>query len=364
MISRRSIVVLTIFLTLNSCWKKQNIEIAGPEMPSYELYGRVNYEEENVTVAALDISLTQMEVYQGEYLAPMFSVTDSAGEYSFPSLFRGRYRLRLTQDGLVIYEKDVGLINFDDREYNIEIPRVIQLLERQISLQAGEEIRGLAEFSGAPLILTYFAGGEHLRHPDLDLDIMPDQGSYWMHSGLADRGIDQFSSIRRQVDTTIIDGNISISAPAYYLSTFDVNSGQTIAGGLSLGGEQQQLTHNADRTGFWNMYTNFVDQKFLYRSDIEGQFLNSNPLAGNQSGIFSVIENDTAFLAVDTSNSSIWVSSLSDSLYGTYNYKVFDTADSLVSVDGDIVKFLAVKNENHLFIANRSGVWTARILGR
>lgn len=364
MISFRAVLGIGLILLFNSCWKKQDIDINGPDMPTYELYGVVNFLAEDTPVVGLDVSVTQIEVYQGEYLEPMFTETNSIGEYSFPELYRGRYRLRLTQENLIIYERDVGLINFDDREYNIEIPRIIQLLEQDMAFHMGEEARGLTQYSDLPLALTFLGGTEQLRSPELSSEIIPASQSYWMHSGLAAISSSEFASIRRQIDTTIIDGNISVGAPDYYHSTFDMSVGQATLHDASFSGERQHLTQTFDQTGLWFMKTDFEDYKFLNKSDHDGNVQENIPLSGNLAGTFSIIETDSAFLAVDTSRSSIWISSASDSLYGIYEYKVFDLADSLVRMGGDLVKFVSIKDQDHLFIANQSGVYTARILGR
>ncbi len=352
--------VLLIFL--GSCWERQDIDVTGPDMPRYTLYGVVGYAGESIHVAGLNIQITQIEVYQGDVLEPMVTSTDSTGAYSFPDLFRGRYRVRVFQQSLAIYEQDVGLINFADREYNITIPRAIQLLDQLIVFERGEEAQGLSVFDQSPLALTCQGDREILRKEASSIAITPVEQSHWQHSGLANMGNGKYASIRRQIDTTVVEGNTGISAPHYYLTSFDLPAetvtptDQAVSGG--------QLTETFDQTGYWMLITNFMKQKLLYRTDLLGNTLQSVPLAAKLAGGFSFVQNDTAFWAVDTATASVWLGSMSDSLYAHLSYKVYDTADSLIrSENANPVKYIAPFGDTGLFIARETGVWSAEILG-
>jgi len=356
-------IISILMLSLMSCWDRQELDVSGPEMPRYELFGEVRYVGDGLLVAGLDIQITQIEVYQGDALDPMFTTTDSAGAYSFPELFRGRYRLRISQENLIIHEQDVGLINFADREYNAEVPRAIQLIQQEIDFASGEEVRGLSHVDESPLALTYWDGQEVLRKSLTNTEITPTVRSHWQHSGLADRGNGEYASIRRQIDTTIVDGSIRIGSPQYYMTLFDATNETQSATSITLTGEH--LTERYDYSGYWSLRKNFMGQKSLYQSDLQGNTQLSIPLAGNQAGVYSFVQNDTAFWTVDTAAATLWLGTLSDSLYGRLSYKVFDMADSMVTTSNyNPVKFLAPYGDTGMFIARRNGVWSAEIIGK
>jgi hypothetical protein len=248
------------------------------------------------------------------------------------------------------------MINFADREYIIEISRYIHLLTRELSLRTGETVRGLAEYSGSPLALTYYDGLEYFTTGKSN-PIDPEPKKYWMHSGLANLGSGEYVSIRRQVDTTETG---SVGAPWYYLSHYNADT-KLLSPGEEVLFSGENVTNTFDQTQYWAMGSNYSGQKYLYQKDASGNRLALIPLATNQSGIFSLIETDTAFWAVDTANSIIWTSVLRDSLYGVRSYQIFDSANSLIRHGGALVEFIALKSPDEFYMANRSGVWSAKI---
>lgn len=351
--------MIVMLLSIMSCWEKQDIDIIGPEMPRYTLYGQIKYLNETQSVADVVVNLVQVEVYQGDYLEPMTTTSDAAGNYSFPELYRGRYNLSAVMEGIKLFSKDVGIINFADREYDVEIPRVIHLVNQELAFRQGESLRGLTEYSGSPLALTYYGGSEYLI-TDVELPIVPEPNSLWIHSGLANMGNNEYASIRRQIDTIEVNGVKSVSGPSYFLSTFDLDNKRINASDQAFSGEK--LTNTADQSGFWNLHTNLLKQKFLQRKDISGSLLESKPLAGNQANIHSFNDSESDYWTVDTAHTTIWSCELTDSLYGLHEYRIINAAGALLGPGGDRIEFMSLSGDGNLYIGTQSGIWSAEFL--
>jgi len=355
------LIPIMITLLIVSCWDRQDIDVNQVEMPQYELFGKITYVDEEQGISELIIDLVHLEVYQGELLEPRTVMTDSVGGYSLPDLYRGRYHIVVTQQGLKLFDQDVGMINFDNKEYNIEVNRAIQLVEKQIDFAWGEKAMGLIIDSGTPIVLTNSSGHEQLRSTSSTMEIEPIAGSNWRHNGLAKMGSGQFASVRRQIDTTWVDGMVQISGAQYYLSV--INGFSTLdAGKITINGDQ--ITHNFSQSGYWVMRSNFLGQKSLYNLDGGGTTIEKIPLSTNQAGIFSFIETQDGFMAVDTSDASLWFSTPEDSLHGLHKYLLYDDSDNPQTLSDDYARFIAMDEADEVFIATNSGVWLAEIIGR
>ena len=68
------------------------------------------------------IRVTMTDLYQGEFLGPMETLTDSSGYYEFNELYRAQYEVRVTQRLTWLYDGQVGIIEYADKEFNISIP--------------------------------------------------------------------------------------------------------------------------------------------------------------------------------------------------------------------------------------------------
>ncbi len=360
MIRIHAALLIVMTLSFTTCWDRQELDVNSAEMPSYELFGKISYVGEEQGVADLILDLTQLEVYQGDYQEPVSITTDSIGHYSFPGLYRGRYLLEITQNGLRLFNKHVGMINFDNREYDVEINRAIQLLDKRIDFGDDEQAVGLVSVGEEPMVLTRSGGKEQLRTIASNAGIFPEVGSDWRHNGLAEIDAGELGSIRRQIDTTWVDGNIQVSSIQYYLSTFNTTPVSVEAGESPVSGDQ--LTHDFSRTGFWVMRSNFVGQKSLYHLNQSGATIERIPLALGHHGVFSFIDVDTAFVCVDTSSASIWVSTSTDSLYGAFQYMLYDEYGFQVTTTINPPRFISEAGNRGLLVATDTGVWSAEIL--
>jgi len=110
-----------VCLILTNCWERQTIAVAPPTDPFYRLYGTVIRQETGLPVRDAKVKVTMTELYQGEYLEPQISYTDSSGYYEFEGLYRARYAVRVTKGYDWLFDGEVGLIEYADKKYNIVI---------------------------------------------------------------------------------------------------------------------------------------------------------------------------------------------------------------------------------------------------
>jgi len=120
--SELTILPLVILLILNSCWEKQDIATNPPDHPTYKLYGIITRQASGMPVPEAMIRVTMTDLYQGEFLGPMETLTDSSGYYEFNELYRAQYEVRVTQRLTWLYDGQVGIIEYADKEFNISIP--------------------------------------------------------------------------------------------------------------------------------------------------------------------------------------------------------------------------------------------------
>ncbi len=113
---------LILVAMLFSCWEKQDLSVEPPAHPMYRLYGVITLESTGRPVPEAMIRVTMVDLYQGEYLPPMETMTDSLGQYEFPALYRAQYNVRITQRLTWLFDGQVGIIEYADKEYNIIIP--------------------------------------------------------------------------------------------------------------------------------------------------------------------------------------------------------------------------------------------------
>ena len=113
-------------LLFNSCWNEQNLPVAPPAHPVYSLYGTITKADSGFPLRDAMVRVTMVELYQGEYLDPVETFTDSLGFYRFTGLYRAQYDLRITHRHDWLYDGSVGLIEYSDKEFNIRIPDVAE----------------------------------------------------------------------------------------------------------------------------------------------------------------------------------------------------------------------------------------------
>jgi len=116
------LLLVGLNLTLLSCWEKQGIAVEPPAHPTYKLYGIITRASTGMPVPEAMIRVTMGDLYQGEYLEPMETITDSSGYYEFAELYRAQYDIRVTQRLTWLYDGEVGMIEYADKEHNISIP--------------------------------------------------------------------------------------------------------------------------------------------------------------------------------------------------------------------------------------------------
>jgi len=116
------VLLTTLSLLFASCWQKQNLAVEPPAHPTYKLYGFVTHQSSGVPVREAMIRVTMGDLYQGEYLEPIETHTDSSGYYEFNGLYRAQYYVRVTQRLTWLYDGEVGIIEYADKEFNISIP--------------------------------------------------------------------------------------------------------------------------------------------------------------------------------------------------------------------------------------------------
>lgn len=112
---------LVTILMLNSCWKKQDISTNPPAHPVYTLSGTVSYEDTGLPVIAKEVSVTMTELYQGDFLDSLGTLTDQTGHYEIVDLYRGRYDIMVMSGLDTMYLSEVGIIKYEDKTYDIII---------------------------------------------------------------------------------------------------------------------------------------------------------------------------------------------------------------------------------------------------
>jgi len=61
------------------------------------------------------------ELYQGDFLDSMGTLTDQAGYYEIADLYRGRYDIMVMFGLDTAYLSEVGIIKYEDKTYDIVI---------------------------------------------------------------------------------------------------------------------------------------------------------------------------------------------------------------------------------------------------
>ena len=112
---------LLISILMTSCWKQQDISVEPPTDPTYSIFGAISWEDTGLPLRQAMIRLSMVEVYQGEFLDPVEAYTDSLGQYNFQGLYRGRYDVRVTKGFDWLYDGEVGIIQYEDKEYNLSL---------------------------------------------------------------------------------------------------------------------------------------------------------------------------------------------------------------------------------------------------
>ena len=119
---RVRIVGIVLFSSLLfSCWREQEIVVAPPAHPTYTLYGTVIRQETGLPIRQAMVRASMTEVYQGEFLDPIETYTDSLGYYEIPGLYRAQYAIRVTHGYDWLFDGEIGIIQYEDKEYNILI---------------------------------------------------------------------------------------------------------------------------------------------------------------------------------------------------------------------------------------------------
>jgi len=108
-------------LLLCGCWERQEHVVSPPSHPTYTLYGTVSRDGSDLPVAGVNISLIMTELYQGEFLDTLGTQTDTGGYYQINDLFRGRYDIHVVDEADSLFSGEVGIIKYEDKEYNIVI---------------------------------------------------------------------------------------------------------------------------------------------------------------------------------------------------------------------------------------------------
>jgi len=110
-----------MLLLLTACWKKQDITTNPPVHPTYTLSGIVTSEDSGLPIVAAEVSVTMTELYQGEFLDSLGTLTDQSGFYEISDLYRGRYDVLVMEGQDTLYFSELGIIKYEDKVYNIVI---------------------------------------------------------------------------------------------------------------------------------------------------------------------------------------------------------------------------------------------------
>lgn len=120
---KMTVMMLSILtpLIFSACWDKQEHSIAPPEHPYYRLSGVVSFEATGLALSGGEVSVQMTELYQGDFLDSLGSLTDQSGYYEIHDLYRGRYDIMVKLDSDTLYKAEVGIIKYEDKEFNVSI---------------------------------------------------------------------------------------------------------------------------------------------------------------------------------------------------------------------------------------------------
>ncbi|MFQ6617986.1 MAG: hypothetical protein ACE5QV_04780 [Fidelibacterota bacterium] len=152
--------LISILMLLSfSCWERQKHEISAPEIPAFMLFGYVRDIDSGLPLDGIKVALTMEESYDGGIFDASFTFTDSSGYYEFNQVYRGRYNIKAFRDVFPVYNKSAGVINYEDMQFDLEIPEVIRVVDGPFSLK-GSKIRGITWAEGKLYFLASvgFAG--------------------------------------------------------------------------------------------------------------------------------------------------------------------------------------------------------------
>lgn len=110
-------------LLVLSCGEKQDHLISAPAHPLYKMYGTVTEDSTLLPYSDVQVDVIMTELYQGEFLDPRRTYTDSTGYYEVNDLYRARYTVLVKDppatDTLFIAE--AGIIKYEDKQFDIII---------------------------------------------------------------------------------------------------------------------------------------------------------------------------------------------------------------------------------------------------
>ena len=117
-----------ILVNFVECWDRQNNLIEPPEIPYYQLKGKVIDLDNSLPLSNVQITLKALELQQVETTnyPEKYSTTDENGNFTFDSLYIGVYQLSFVREGFIILEKGY-FQNYGDSSLIILLPTPLSL---------------------------------------------------------------------------------------------------------------------------------------------------------------------------------------------------------------------------------------------
>jgi len=118
----------SIFLTslvwgglLIACGEKQDHLITSPDHPQYVMFGTVSDDSTGDPYTEVQVDIIMTELYQGSFLMPKQTFTDSVGYYEMAGLYRARYTVMVQDTSDTLWIGEAGIIKYEDKQFNILI---------------------------------------------------------------------------------------------------------------------------------------------------------------------------------------------------------------------------------------------------
>lgn len=85
------------------------------------MFGTVTAESTGLPFEDAQVDIIMTELYQGEFVDPKRTFTDSIGYYEMAGLYRGRYTVMVQDTADTLFIGEAGIIKYEDKQFDIVI---------------------------------------------------------------------------------------------------------------------------------------------------------------------------------------------------------------------------------------------------
>lgn len=85
------------------------------------MFGTVSDDSTGDPYTEVQVDIIMTELYQGSFLMPKQTFTDSVGYYEMAGLYRARYTVMVQDTSDTLWIGEAGIIKYEDKQFNILI---------------------------------------------------------------------------------------------------------------------------------------------------------------------------------------------------------------------------------------------------